>query len=297
MCIIILKKIGVEIPTKKILKTCFNNNDDGSGFMYVKNNHVIIDKGYMSLKSLRKSLHKKHFTKDDLVVYHFRLATSGNKTAKQCHPFPITNNENKLFALNLKTDIGFAHNGIFSNIDATKKLSDTMVFIKDILSEKTIKSNIFNDSVFFTLVEKATLSSKLIFLNNKGKYKATGLWIEDKKTGLFFSNDTYEYSYASIMKWDKYNSTYQGTKYNHTTAKYTYDDDVTERDTITECPKCFDDSYDIDTLRCYKCGFEATDCPACSSGYYSLQDKECYYCGYTGVTAIMLPRNSDYLEQ
>ena len=296
MCIIILKKQGINLPSKKILKTCFNNNNDGAGFMYVKNNHVIIDKGYMSFKSFYKKLQKKQFTIDDIVIYHFRLATSGDKTPKQCHPFPISNNENRLNALNLKTDIGFAHNGIFSHIDVTKTLSDTMVFIKDILSEKTIRANIFNNSVFFSLVEKATLSSKLIFLNNKGKYKTTGVWINDKATGLRFSNDTYDFNYTNI--WNSYNSTYQheyGFQQGET-KKFAYAD-YTENEAITNCPKCFDNSYDMDTFKCHKCGLEGTECPKCSSEYYSVENKECYHCGYQGEKAIMLPRTNkdDYL--
>ena len=54
MCIIVAKEKGQKLPSKDILKTCFNNNDDGAGFMYVQDGKVIIDKGYMDFKSFYK---------------------------------------------------------------------------------------------------------------------------------------------------------------------------------------------------------------------------------------------------
>ena len=62
MCIIVSKEKGVKLPTKKILENCFNRNSDGAGFMYVKNNQVMIDKGYMTFEDFYKRL--KELKKD-----------------------------------------------------------------------------------------------------------------------------------------------------------------------------------------------------------------------------------------
>jgi hypothetical protein len=43
MCIAILKPEG-EILTKDTLKTCFNNNQDGSGFMFAKDGELIMER-------------------------------------------------------------------------------------------------------------------------------------------------------------------------------------------------------------------------------------------------------------
>ena len=34
MCIIVAKKKGLELPTKEILRNCFNYNSDGAGLMF-----------------------------------------------------------------------------------------------------------------------------------------------------------------------------------------------------------------------------------------------------------------------
>ena len=45
MCIIAIKKTNIPLMDEKILKTMFDNNSDGAGFMYNYNNKVIIQKG------------------------------------------------------------------------------------------------------------------------------------------------------------------------------------------------------------------------------------------------------------
>ena len=58
MCIIVVKDKNKPLPKLEYLKNCFENNPDGMGFMYLKNNKVIIDKGYMTYKSFEKRFDK-----------------------------------------------------------------------------------------------------------------------------------------------------------------------------------------------------------------------------------------------
>ena len=58
MCIIVAKDRAGRLPTQDELKNCFNRNSDGAGFMYVKNDKVIIDKGYMTFNDFIKRYNK-----------------------------------------------------------------------------------------------------------------------------------------------------------------------------------------------------------------------------------------------
>ena len=56
MCIIVYKPIGIDLPDKKTLETCFENNPDGAGFMYRKGREIRIRKGYMNFLSFYRAL-------------------------------------------------------------------------------------------------------------------------------------------------------------------------------------------------------------------------------------------------
>ena len=78
MCIIVAKPKGVSMPPLETLKTWFISNPDGAGLMYVKDNQVIIDKGYMNIddllvriEKLKNELHSD--LTDNAIVFHFRI--------------------------------------------------------------------------------------------------------------------------------------------------------------------------------------------------------------------------------
>ena len=102
MCIIVIKEKGVDLPKDYIFKNCFENNDDGAGFMYNKDGEVIIQKGYMSYKAFKKALDKALKKIDDVkntaMVFHFRISTQGGTNPQNCHPFPLSSDENDLQA-------------------------------------------------------------------------------------------------------------------------------------------------------------------------------------------------------
>ena len=52
MCIIVAKKKGLELPTKEILRNCFNYNSDGAGLMFNDGKQVFIEKGFMDFTLL-----------------------------------------------------------------------------------------------------------------------------------------------------------------------------------------------------------------------------------------------------
>lgn len=82
MCVIIYVPKGVELPSKDELRAAYNRNHDGCGFVS-KSDH------YRSLnfESFLKRLLKRKIDED--VIIHFRLATHGSVSIKNCHPFRI----------------------------------------------------------------------------------------------------------------------------------------------------------------------------------------------------------------
>ena len=210
MCIIVAKEKGQKLPSKDILKTCFERNNDGAGLMYVQDNKVVIDKGYMTFKSFYKRIKKlqKRFNSDltdKALVFHFRIGTSGENDKATTHPFPISSNSDDLRKTYFKTDLGMAHNGIISNYVYGDDLSDTQNFVKDFVSvlKELNKKFFLNESVMKLLEREA--NSKLCFLDNKENIYYIGNFIEEN--GIKYSNYTYKEmktSYSTYGSWSSF---------------------------------------------------------------------------------------------
>ena len=235
MCIVIVKKKGIDIPTDKIIENCFENNPDGAGVMYLTTKGVKINKGFMSLNSLNGFLQRMNFKKGDTVVYHFRYATHGLTAKGQTHPFPISEVDKELMTTKGTYDVAMAHNGVLSAMQSDKVLSDTMLYIKHIVSP--IKEMIF-DSAMKSLLTKSSIGSRLVFLNKMGEVLTTGEgWQTDK--GLKFSNSGY-----LINEWQYLDDD---------------DDDKIEYTDCQECEECENISYSEREGYCYECAFEGKE--------------------------------------
>lgn len=205
MCIIVAKDKKAKLPANDILNTCFYNNGDGAGFMYVDNGKVVIDKGYMTLKSFKKHYKKlcekyNNFDNKSLVI-HFRIGTSGSNSVKNCHPFPVDENIKNLQKPYFLTDLGIAHNGIIRDYIPAKNdidISDTQNFIYKFLSQmKKISKDFYKNKGIMDGIENL-IASKLCLLNANDELYYVGDFIEDN--GIMYSNSTYKYSY-----WSEYN--------------------------------------------------------------------------------------------
>ena len=200
MCIIVAKRKGIELPTKEILKNCFNYNSDGAGIMFNDGNQVFIEKGFMDFNSFYSRLMEidKEFNlvNSDLAL-HFRISTSGNVDQGNCHPYPISTETSQLRNLSLVTDIGMAHNGVIrKHIPETRSiLNDTQTFIKNFVH------NIYSSNKEFLTVGanikalEEEAGSKLCFITKDNMY-IIGKFIEETN-GILYSNDTYlSYDYG-----------------------------------------------------------------------------------------------------
>ena len=217
MCVIVAKKMGIELPSKKILENCFDVNPDGAGLMYVnENKKIVIEKGFMTFEAFYKKLmelDKKYDLKKKALVMHFRITTQGGTSPENCHPFPITDDEKKLKATYLEcNDVAFAHNGIISlySMRDDKGMSDTMLLSKELLYPLfNYNKKFYKQEHNQELIEEIIGTDKIAFLDNEEKIITIGEFKEDE--GVLYSNlnhkknyNYYNYNYNDYYNYDNY---------------------------------------------------------------------------------------------
>ena len=192
MCIIVVKQTPTITEQQwKQLHNCFDNNHEGVGMMWRnRKGKVVVSKGYMEWQEFEDAVVKLHLEKVNPVVFHFRFATHGSISPGNCHPFPISRKIRDLQALELKSDAAVVHNGILNvTIPQGSKLSDTQVFVRDVLSQTP--DDILEHPAYQLLL--ATTGSKFVFLMSRALYKV-GEFFED--AGWLFSNNGYKRVYT-----------------------------------------------------------------------------------------------------
>ena len=195
MCIIATKPKDISI-SKETLKNCFDNNQDGAGFIFAHVNILKIRKGFFTFEKFWNSYSEAMINyKNPTSIIHFRITTHGKTDYSNCHPFLI----NK--------ELGFAHNGVISFVDNDNKKSDTSMFNDTIL--KNLPKDFINNSSIFRLIEESIGSSKLAFLTHDGDYLIANEELGQWKDGVWFSNDSFE-----ACNWYGYKDTYVYQPYN-----------------------------------------------------------------------------------
>ena len=194
MCIIAYKPLNIAFPEENILKTCFDNNDDGAGFMYTFNGEVHIHKGYETFEKFMTALNKARAITGDKVPYvmHFRIATQGYERT-MTHPFPLSSKMENLKRLHYKCSIGIAHNGILDiTSDGAKTYSDTMKFITDYLSNIIQSYDWYKNKRTKKLIEYLIDGSRLAILDAHSHCELMGKGWE-KDNGIYYSNHSWAY--------------------------------------------------------------------------------------------------------
>ena len=209
MCVVAVKNVGVAFPNDDLMKAMWDSNNDGAGFMYTKNGKVHIEKGFMKYDDLMRAvrdLKKRVDIVNTPVVLHFRITTHGGTSPENTHPFPISSNEKYLKALDLTCSVGMVHNGIISSVvvDKEAKMSDTMVYIQEVLSPLSMLNKSFYRNDFGKqLMENQIGWSKLAFLDKTGNIDLVGSFLKGTKHNskdILFSNLNHEYSRSNIYK-------------------------------------------------------------------------------------------------
>ena len=230
MCIAILKPKGRQLK-KKVLKTCFENNPDGSGFMFSDSGRLNIYKGFMNFSDFYKAYRLIDTTHKETLI-HFRIKTHGAVSKENCHPFLVSNR------------LGFIHNGII-DIETKGSESDTMAFNRDYLKKINRLDLCIDDGGIQLLLEDRIGGSKLVFLDNKGQSTIVnedrGIW----KNDIWFSND----SFKSCNVYERFNfnsvSNYEVDSYN-----FGFEKDVLS---CYDCGGALFEPFEIDNEICLEC--------------------------------------------
>lgn len=306
MCIIVAKPMGVKMPSKNIIETCFENNPDGAGIMLAYKGQVYGFKGLMTLEAFNDKLHqleKRFGSLNKLsVVMHFRITTHGGTVPENTHPFPLKDNYPALRDLEWVAEQGMAHNGIISctsyHSDINlEKVSDTMVFIKRVVAP-IAKHVVIASNKGIAKALQVAANSKLAFLNGQGRCIVAGDFTQDE--GIYYSNTSYKevrvkYNLTSFKPYqsDWYDYDLDSVKYDTSTGKYTYADDWNEEDFKQELADSMDllvldESYYIledGMKRAYQAGEEYA---------LGLNDGYLYYYSYRNEAWYMYLRHDQF---
>ena len=205
MCIIGIKPHGVEDFSEKILKHCWDKNDDGAGYAWYDGERDlwVVRKGFMKYDDFLTSYKAMKFGKKTTSIVHFRIGTSGLKDEGNTHPFPICDDLDKMRVTSFENEAIAFHNGTVGKGDA--KYSDTEHHVADILfpifplwGDKRVQGDIAD-----TLLTK---NSSRWVVCVKDAYWRFGTW--HKHNGLEFSNLNYEpttyvhYNYGGNNYWN-----------------------------------------------------------------------------------------------
>lgn len=253
MCIIVAKPAGIQCPDLETLETCFNSNPDGAGLMFPDGDQVRIIKGFMAWDEFSSTLKALGDVTNTGLVMHFRITTHGGTRPECCHPFPLTDDDTALRALDICAPVGVAHNGVITGMDTDAKTSDTMAYIRDVLAPlRRMAGDLLASDDAMTVVE-STVGSKLAFLEPDGAITTVGDFIEDN--GVFYSNSSFK---PAPRMWRPTTPT---TSSNYWQTVFDWDDEPTDGDMfdlIARLPYTFCSGCDM----AEDC---ALDCPYCSS--------------------------------
>ena len=181
MCVALLTLAGKAISNDALYRG-WSSNPHGGGFAYVKDDEVVIEKGFLDYNSFQKAYAEASdlYAADSPFLVHMRIRTSGATNANNCHPFPIRNG-------------ALIHNGIMFTPtgkragEAGDLKSDTRVFAEslyNILNLEHIKkeANGIRQAIGF--------GNKIAFLYNDKSYfilgESSGTWDQ----GIWHSNDS-----------------------------------------------------------------------------------------------------------
>ncbi len=179
MCLAIYKPKGIRIA-KRYLKHGFQNNGDGAGFAICVDNQVEIFKGFWTFADFMRA-YEPHADKSAII--HFRVATHGDKTSQNCHPFD-------LFA----GKYAVIHNGILNiATNHQKDMSDTWHFAELVLAPMLTRFTFDHPALKYLIETSIGSYNKMVILRGDGAHviynENHGGWHK----GAWYSNDSFKH--------------------------------------------------------------------------------------------------------
>lgn len=165
MCVIVYKPTGVPLPDKQVLTACALQNPDGFGLVAHNGKMRHIYKNVTLDPESVASCITDHVSQHDTALIHFRLATHGNVTLANAHPFPVPG-----------SDLVMMHNGVLQADTLALNVgkgTDSEAFAKQYLtrivgnSERALDRIRANNRKIRDLIS----GDKLAFMDRRGKVR------------------------------------------------------------------------------------------------------------------------------
>lgn len=199
MCIILACEQNVR-PDHELLETCFYNNPDGAGIMWVEDGRVQTSKGFTSIRELAEAI--DYVPKQSRLVIHMRIATSGGIDVGTCHPFPICNDLEMLHEPDVECDAALMHNGIIPTMPTDDKLgiSDTVAFVQLVVNDLYHSEGVTKSSL--RRIKRAAPGNRFALMTKDGKVYRLGDGWESVTKGIQASNSSWRYDKS--LRWYSY---------------------------------------------------------------------------------------------
>jgi hypothetical protein len=270
MCLATLTLDGATLTNEQI-RNAWCANSDGAGIAYFDGKGIVrafrtlslpkFERGYARL--IEEGAHKRP------MAIHFRLATHGDSTIANVHPFQMDEHTMVI------------HNGMFP-IEGSGSRSDTAIFVQDVLPK--LGPLWFDDDQLHDLVHTyctAGYANKLVVLtsNPRATHRAylvnssAGNWNADKT--IWFSNRSHE-PYRPTVKWSAPTANAWIHEPNETWAEI----DAKEESPFGECEMCSENAVDwldengqptcLICGTCQTCAFDYSECTCAGIGLHAL---------------------------
>lgn len=220
MCIAILNTAGHTIK-RDHLKNSWENNTDGAGILFIKDNKMAVYKEMASFDAFYdKYLEIKRNHGHNNIVLHFRISTHGKINKDNCHPFLVDD------------ELGFVHNGMIYDVPTSVDYSDTYMFNEKYL--KLMKKGFDrSDEIMDMIAMYIGTGNKLIFLNANDEYTIVNEKAGHWHKGSWFSNTSYQrindyYDFGGTKRYKNGTS-----RFNHTTLSFEDDFEDLRKNTST----------------------------------------------------------------
>lgn len=199
MCIIAVKKRGITPSVefyKSIIRAYNLRNKDGAGYAIKKRDgRIYLSKGYFNIKEFFDSLKSNNVTKEDELLIHLRVVSAGEKSVENCHPYVCDKDLSVI-----RTEEGWvdkpvlAHNGtMYKYKEYQSNNSDTINFILKKANSIPYLHALITLNKYEPTIINGMIEQSRIAIMHPGKYSVSllGNWIQDKKTGIYYSNTNY----------------------------------------------------------------------------------------------------------
>lgn len=183
MCCILYIPAGVETPKINTLESVYLANRHGIGFADSDGNSGKT----LSFRHFTKQIQKRR--KEAACIIHFRLATHGSISEKNCHPF-----------YDEGSGVWFAHNGVLP-ISSHDDMTDSEIFFRERFIPALEACGDYEDENLWLYVDEERGSSRFIFMRGED-VRMFGCWHE--YDGIYFSNMNWYYCHFGTKRHSLY---------------------------------------------------------------------------------------------